>query len=149
MQNAKTVSILNGLIETCKDGYEGFKTARDAVKTDHLKSLFAQLSEERAQCASRLQTEVAKHGEKPETHGSVAASMHRGWIGLKGAVTGGDESAIIAECERGEDSAMSEFKKALSDTELDSSARAVVQEVFTKVKAAHDRVRALEVKLSR
>jgi uncharacterized protein (TIGR02284 family) len=68
--------------------------------------------------------------------------LHRGWINLKSAITGGDEHAILAECERGEDSAVEEYKKALDDG-LSPSAQEVVARQFAEIKAAHDRIKSL------
>ena len=73
---------------------------------------------------------------------SVAGSMHRAWIDLKAAVTSGDDHAILAECERGEDSAVNEYKKAM-DADLSSPLRETVSRQYDKVKLAHDRVRDL------
>jgi len=140
------ISTLNGLIETCKDGQNGFLDASGAVKDLHLKSLFAKFSQQRAHFAGELQQEVIRLGEDPEKKGSVAASIHRGWINLKAAVTGGSESAIIAECERGEDSAKSEYRKALDSGLLPGDIRAIVERQFVEVKATHDQVRSLEIK---
>ena len=145
--NEETISVLNGLVETCKDGFEGFKSAADSVKSDHLKKLFSELAEERAQCASKLQAEVISLGGSPEKHGSASAAMHRGWLGLKAAITGGDEHAVVAECERGEDVAVAEFRKAL-EKNLSMKSRSVVEEIYRKVQTSHDRVRSLEIKTS-
>ena len=57
--------------------------------------------------------------------GSAAGALHRGWINLKSALTSGDDHAILAECERGEDSAVEEVSKA-----LDNGLSAPVQEGF-------------------
>jgi uncharacterized protein (TIGR02284 family) len=47
--------------------------------------------------AGELQNEVAQIGGVPETGGSTAGSLHRGWIGLKALVTGSDGHAILEE----------------------------------------------------
>jgi uncharacterized protein (TIGR02284 family) len=44
---------------------------------------------------------------------TVAGAIHRGWTGLKAALTSGNDHAILAECERGEDRAIEAYKKAL------------------------------------
>ena len=67
--------------------------------------------------------------------------MHRAWINLK-AATSGDDHAILAECERGEDSAVNEYKKAMT-ADLSSPLRETVSRQYDKVKLAHDRVRNL------
>lgn len=141
--NADVISTLNNLIETCKDGQNGFQTAADGVKNSELKTLFNTYAQQRAQFAGDLQSEVRRLGGDPEKTGSVAASLHRGWINIKSAVTGEDESSVLAECERGEDSAVSNYQDALG-SELPADVRDVVQRQFTQIKEAHDRIRSLE-----
>lgn len=136
-------SVLNSLIETCKDGQEGFRNAAENVRTADFKSLFSELSMQRQQFIGELQTLVRGLGEDTEKSGSVAGALHRGWIDLKSALTSGDEHAILAECERGEDSAVAEYRDALEHDELPANVRAVVRQQFMGVQAAHDRVRDL------
>src|SRR3954466_13019415 len=106
-------SLLNGLIETCKDGQHGFKTAAEDVKNDALRSLFQELSMERGRFIAELEHLVRSVGEDVEQSGSVAGVMHRAWIDLKSALSSGSEHAVLAECERGEDSAVAEYREAL------------------------------------
>ena len=141
--NDNVISTLNNLIETCKDGENGFRTAADGVKNSELKTLFNTYSQQRAQFAAELQSEVRNLGGDPENTGSVAATLHRGWINIKSTVTGEDEAAVIAECERGEDSAVEHYQEALSDQSLPVQVREVVQRQYVAVQAAHDRVRDL------
>ena len=135
--------IIDDLIQTLKDGQEGFKQAAEAVSDPKLKSLFRDYSDQRSRFATVLQSEARRQGEtEPETSSSATGALHRGWINLKSAITGGDEHAILAECERGEDSAVEEYKKALDDG-LSPSARELVSLQFPEIKAAHDRIRSL------
>lgn len=141
--NDDVISTLNNLIETCKDGQTGFQTAAEGVNNSELKTLFYNYSQQRAQFAGELQNEVLRLGGDPEKTGSVAASLHRGWINIKSAVTGKDDAAVIAECERGEDSAVSNYQDALSSN-LPANVKSNVERQFTKIKEAHDRIRSLE-----
>lgn len=143
MDNDNVISTLNNLIETCKDGENGFRTAADGIKNGELKTLFLTYSQQRAQFAGELQNEVLRLGGDPEKTGSVAASLHRGWIDIKSAVTGEDEGAVISECERGEDSAVKNYGEALKE-DLPANIRSIIEQQFTQVKEAHDRIRALE-----
>jgi uncharacterized protein (TIGR02284 family) len=139
----KENTVLNNLIETLKDGQEGFKRAAEGISDPKLKSLFRDYSEQRSRFATALQSEARRHGEtEPETSSSATGALHRGWINLKSAITGGDEHAILAECERGEDSAVEEYNKAL-DNGLSPSAQELVLRQFAEIKAAHDRIRSL------
>src|ERR1700758_4831938 len=112
--NNDVISTLNNLIEACKDREKGYRTASDAVKNTQFKSLFKKYAQQSAQFASELQREVHRFGVDPEKSGSVTGAIFRGWMNIKSAVTGGDEDAIISECERGENSAVGIYKDALN-----------------------------------
>ena len=142
MTNDNTISTLNHLIETCKDGQEGFKQAAEGVQRSDIKSLFYELGQQRAQFAGELQSLVRELGGDPETTSSAAGALHRGWINIKSLVTGQDESAILNEAERGEDSAKKAYKDALAET-LPANVLNVVQKQADEVFRAHDRVRDL------
>ena len=142
-QNKQSISTLNSLIETLKDGEEGFKQAADGVVDLQLKSLFNEYSRQRARFANALQTQAQSLGEsKPERSSSAEGALHRAWINLKSAVTRGNDHAILSECERGEDSAVKEYEKALND-DLSLSLREIVSSQYSEVKNAHDRIRNL------
>ncbi|HTF68610.1 MAG TPA: PA2169 family four-helix-bundle protein [Edaphobacter sp.] len=143
--NDHTISVLNDLIQTCKDGQEGFLAASEGVKNKTLRSLFSQFSLQRAQFAGVLQQEVHRLGGSPENSGTVSGSLHRGWMNIKSVVTGKDETAIIAECERAEDAAREAYENALHE-HLPADLRSIVESQFLEVKKAHDKVRSLEVK---
>jgi uncharacterized protein (TIGR02284 family) len=147
MENKDVISTLNNLIETCKDGQNGFQTAAEGVERSDLKSLFYELGQQRSQFAGELQTLVRELGGDPENTGSTSAALHRGWINIKSLVTGKDETAILNEAERGEDVAKAAFEKATKE-QLPSNVASVVQQQSTQVKAAHDRVRDLRDAMS-
>lgn len=142
MQNDKAISVLNNLIETCKDGELGFKTAAEGLKSADIKAKFLEYSRQRGEMARELQNAVRGLGGDPEKSGSVGGSLHRGWLDIKSAITGKDDGAIVAEAERGEDVAKSAYESALKET-LPGSAQTVVQQQATKVRQAHDHVRDL------
>jgi len=135
--------ILNTLIETCRDGQEGFRAASEDTKNEALKRLFSELSIERGRFGTELQRIVATVGEEAETSGSISGSLHRGWIDLKSALSSGSEHSVLAECERGEDSAVAEYREALEHDELPQAVREVVNRQYLGVKESHDRIRDL------
>jgi len=137
------IECLNDLIETCRDGESGFQTAADHVKDANLKTLFKDCSIQRAQFASELESEVRQLGGTPSKTGSVSAAFHRGWMNLKSIVTGGSDSAIVAECERGEDAAVENYQRVLKNN-LPPNVLPVVKHQFTEIKRSHDRIRDLE-----
>jgi uncharacterized protein (TIGR02284 family) len=140
--NDDVISTLNNLIETCRDGQNGFQTAAEGVQNSNLKSTFYEFGQQRAKFVGELQTLVRELGGDPEDSGSVAASLHRGWINIKSTITGQDDAAILNEAERGEDIAKNAYKEAL-ELSLPSNVLSVVQQQYTDVQAAHDKVRDL------
>jgi len=142
LSNNDVISTLNNLIETCKDGQEGFRQAAEGIERSDLKSLFFEFSQQRAHFAGELQSLVQQLGGSPEDSGSMAGTLHRGWINIKSAVTGRDEGAILNECERGEDSAKDNYKAAL-EANLPANIMEVIRSQYESVQMAHDRVKAL------
>lgn len=142
LSNDDVISTLNNLIETCKDGQEGFKSASEGVERSDLKTAFYEFSQQRSQFSGELQQLVRSLGGDPELSGTLSGAIHRGWIDLKAAVTGRDEAAILNECERGEDYAKAAYEEACN-LALPANVAAVVMEQSNAVTAAHDRVKAL------
>lgn len=142
VSNDDVISTLNGLIETNKDGQQGFADAAEGVESSEIKSVFYEAGQQRAQFAGELQSLVRELGGDPENSGSVAGAIHRGWINIKSAVTGKDEKAILNEAERGEDSAVSAYKSALEQA-LPANVQSVIQNQYSQVQATHDKVKAL------
>lgn len=140
---SNTISTLNSLIETLKDGQNGFREAAEASDDSTLKQTLSEYSLQRSRFAGELQAQVVVLGESdPEDSGSVIAAVHRGWIDLKAAVTSHDRHAILAECERGEDSAVAAYRKAL-EADLPADVRQTVAAQQAEVQQAHDRIKAL------
>jgi uncharacterized protein (TIGR02284 family) len=140
----KSISIFNSLIETLKDGELGYQQAGEEAKDADLKTLFARYTQQRHEYAKVLQKAVYELGEaKPEHTGSAVAAVHRGWIGLKAALTTQDRHAILAECERGEDSAKKAYREALADPDLSPEFVSIVQEQSAGILAAHDEIKKL------
>jgi uncharacterized protein (TIGR02284 family) len=133
---------LNELIETCIDGKLGFAAAADSVDDPQLKNELMRYSEQRAAFAQELQQMASSAGESARESGSVSGAMHRGWINLKGAIASNDRHAILAECERGEDSAVETYRHAL-DEPLPPAMAIEIATQYEAIQSAHDRVRDL------
>ena len=136
-------STLNQLIQTCKDGENGFKIAAESVDDANLQHLLESYSQQRTEFAAELEAEVERLHQSSAKAGHMAAALHRGWMDIKSLATGRDEAAIIAECERGEDVAVKAYEQGLGSG-LPADLRALVERQFSKVKEAHDQIRSLE-----
>jgi uncharacterized protein (TIGR02284 family) len=142
VDNDKVISVLNDLIETCRDGQNGFLEAAENAQSPELKEFFNKVSLERSQCVGELQQQVHALGGDPENTGSTAGALHRAWIDIKGTLTGRDDQSILNEVERGEDSAVAAYKDALKQ-DLPANIRSVVETQFREVQQVHDRVKQM------
>jgi len=139
----KQNEVIDNLIETLKDGQQGFKEAAESVKNPQLKSLFNDYSQQRARFIVELRSKAQSPNKRdPDISGSATGALHRGWINLKSALSRGDDHAILAECERGEDSAVEEYQTAL-DNGLSAPVRDIVSRQYIEIEATHDRIRDL------
>lgn len=142
------IATLNDLIETSRDGEQGFRTCAENTRTAELKAVFLEGAERCAGAVRELTEEVRRLGGKPENRGSVAGAAHRVWVDIKATLSGKDDAGILAECERGEDSALDEYRDALEE-DLPESARALVQRQLEGVQDNHDRIRELRDRYKR
>ncbi|RMS79462.1 hypothetical protein ALP60_02122 [Pseudomonas savastanoi] len=144
--NKETISILNDLIETSKDGEEGFRTSAEHAKSAQVKSFLANRSTEVAAAVRELQAEVTALGGKPEDSSSVSGALHRAWVNLKSMVTSDDDKAVLEEVEKGEDVAKKAYREALEKARaknVSPNIIALIEKQQAGVLANHDKVKAL------
>jgi len=140
--NTDVTAILNDLIATCIDGVHGFRDAASAVTGPGIQMLFAARARSIELAKGELQELVRRLGAVPSNSGHAAASVHRGWIDLKSVLTGKDDNAIIAEAERGEETAVNHYQDALRQA-LPAGVRSIVEDQARGAQQNLDIVRAL------
>ncbi len=146
MQTNHVASVLEDLVETLEDGRKGFEQTAEKLASDghtDIAATMRQFAEQRARFSVELQQIAGRNGVDLQESGSVSGALHRGWIGLKDALTGSDPHAVLAAAETGEDHAVSEYEDALSDMELPADVRDVIVRQSMEVRTAHDTVRGL------
>jgi uncharacterized protein (TIGR02284 family) len=143
MDDRELIGVLNDLIETCKDGEYGFAKCAERVNTASLKELLNKRSAACRSAARELQSLVVQHGGEPVERGSVLAALHRGWVSVVDVLSANADHAVLAECERGEDSALARYRRALAVHGLPLPVREVIERQCAGVQANHDRVRRL------
>lgn len=144
METKETAAVLNALIETLKDGQEGYRLAAEATKTPEIRQLLTDYSTERGAFANELQLIVHRLGEEYETEPSTAGGVHRTWINLKTAITSGDDHAVLAECERGDGVAVTKLQEVLAGEPLPPDLQPIVARQAAAVQAAHARMHAFQ-----
>jgi uncharacterized protein (TIGR02284 family) len=142
MNENDAVSVIESLIETCKDGQKGYQDAAVHVKRSELKTYFNELSLERSRFAGELEAELIRLG-KPDkkVSGSVGGAVRRAWIDTKVSLGGGDKT-ILESLEAGEDTAKETYEKAVSG-DLPENIAQIVRRQAASVERAHDKVKSL------
>ncbi len=113
MTNDETLKILDDLIQTAKDGTEGYRLAAESVEDADLASIFTAFSAQREAFVSELQGLAAGFGGDPADSATVVGTLHRGWINLKQAISSNDRAAVLAECQRGDEHAVESYEDAI------------------------------------
>lgn len=140
--SSETIDTLNDLIECSKDGEYGFRTSAEHMRNQQTRQLFMRRAEECRKATVELQNLVLQLGGSAEDTGTVAGAVHRGWVAVKGTLSGYTDKAILEETERGEDNALERYRSAL-DKRLPSEVRSIVERQYEGVKRNHAQVRAL------
>jgi len=135
-------SMLNDLIETCKDSQQGFHSAAEKLKDPEIHTLFLKCYLQRADFAGQLQAEVTRTGGDPATSGSTTGAIHRGWIGLKTALAADTDHAILEEAERGEDAARKNYIEALRK-DLPHDLKTILSGQLHEIQETHKTIREL------
>ena len=104
--NDDAIDTLNRLLESCRDGEYGFRECAEHTKAQDIRTVLGQRAEDCRLAAIDLQALIVKMGGKPEEGGTASGAMHRGWVSVKGTLTGYSDYAMLDECERGEDVAL-------------------------------------------
>ena len=143
MESKATQALLNELVETLKDGQKGYAEAMTDVEDADLKDTFKQFALQRSGYINEIEDQMFKLDLHPDEETSVTSKVHRAFINLKGLVTGKDRTAILNECERGEDYAVKAYQTALKAEGLPSALKAVIEKQYQGVQAAHDTIKGL------
>ena len=138
--NDDAIDTLNNLLEICRDGEFGFTESAEHTKTQEVKTVFLQRAGDCRSAAAELQQLISEMGGEPEEGGTVSGAMHRGWVAVKGSLSGYSDIDMLEECERGEDVALAQYRKALKQ-DLPLQAKAVVERQAQGTQRNHDQIR--------
>ena len=142
MDKEDLIDVLNTLIEVSKDGEFGFSTCAEYARSPALRTLLQRRADDCGEAARELQVAVQRHGGRPQLEGSVAGSLHRGWVAARTMLSGYRDETILEECERGEDLALRQYADAIANP-LPADVHAMLQRHLAGVSRTHDQIRRL------
>lgn len=140
MHQDDIINVLNDLIETSKDGQNGFQSCAMHAKSSGLRDVLLARAAECQSAVSELQVLVSQCGGKPDDGGTVSGALHRGWVTVRGTLAGFTDLGMLQECERREDVAKARYLKALEQP-LPEPIRTIVERQYQGVLRNHDQIR--------
>ena len=146
MNNNEVITILDGLISTCRRGQEGFRTAAENIQNSEFRRLFNIFSQQRAQFISELNSEVHRlggDGHFEEGTPELPQNTLPFRTAASKAAAARDEASVIAECRREEETAVNDYQEALK-ADLSLDVQYVVKRQYMDIKDAYDRIRILQ-----
>ena len=135
-----TARALTDLLNLNRTSTKGYQEAAEEVKNPELKSQLSQYSQQRAGFVSDLERYAQQYGINASGSNTVeslatdaAAAVHRGWINIKSAITGQDDSAVLEAAETGEATALKGYEAALSAKDLPTDVQSVLRKQHGEV----------------
>lgn len=146
MNNNEVISILNGLVETCRRGEEVFRSAAESIRNSEFRRLFNIFTQQRTQFISELQAEIHRLGgdvAKAETPPATGSGKTVPFTRPSPGPDVRDEASIIGACQREEEAAVNDYQEALK-ADLPLDVQYVVKRQYMDIKDAYDRIRILQ-----
>jgi uncharacterized protein (TIGR02284 family) len=147
MEPTKTFDVLDELMQTLEDGMEGFESALeklDPVTSQAEITLFGSLIQQRRDFRQELRTLSATMDHEVKETGTVAAKLHRSWMGLKDLVSGSDAGGVVDAAEQGEAHALKVFTEACAQ-DLPTELKVVVEHQRSAIAASHAHIEQLKL----
>jgi uncharacterized protein (TIGR02284 family) len=138
----KVESTLKDVIETLRDGHQGFIELGQRMQDATARRFFMEETQVRAEYAAELENELHRLGVKDvKVRTSPSSKAHRFWGELKAKLGGGDH-ALLDTAEQGEDVAKKAYADALKQ-ELPLPIRELLVRQQEHIVAVHDKVKAM------
>ncbi len=142
MNDEEILKVIEDLIETARDGAEGYRLAAESTEDHDLKRILQTHSGQRQAFVSELQGLAAGYGGDVDTSSSAVGSLHRGWMNLKQALSSNDRAAILEECQRGDEHAIESYEDAL-ESPIPASVQAAIRPQADEIRAALAQMKTL------
>ena len=114
MNVAATISILNGLIRTCRDAQWLCTSWGRKAASPHLQTRLRLRGEEWSRHADELQALVLLLGGEPATSASLSTGLQSLWLECRYTVLGRSDTAAIEGCESVQQFALGCYEEALA-----------------------------------
>ncbi len=146
MSTLDTITLLNRLIVTTKNGEAALRAAASEVHHAELQESLEEYSRFFADAARELQATVEALGGKPKGTGTFDNTLHRTWLHIKANAYGRDEAVILDTVEADEQEADARYSEALTWS-IPPEIHALLERQYEGTHQRHDQIRQLRQKL--
>lgn len=145
MENTKTITALNKLVEIHNGRIDNYETSSKLADEPDLKSLFAQLARIRTKCRQELALEIGRLGGIPREVMTISDRFFRAWMDLNDELTGKDRKILLDSCEIGEEEAVGTYKAVLDNDSgyLSFEQKNMIHLQYALIKTSYDKVKLL------
>jgi uncharacterized protein (TIGR02284 family) len=138
--NRQALSLLEHLVETCRDGEQELRRAATKLPDNGFRALCDAYAGQYATFAAELELEIGRLGGRARAPRRNDLEQP-GWIHLAHKGTGEDASCIETECELGESASLRSYEEVLAH-ELPAEVRSMLVRQYAELKRAYERARA-------
>ena len=89
-------TVINQLIETCRDAERGLRVAAEQVKSTELQRVVLGLADQRHAFANELLPHAQRLGGGSAADGTTAAAVHRVWMKAKARLASDPDRAVLS-----------------------------------------------------
>lgn len=147
MNTVDTVTILNRLIITSKNGERALRAAADEAWHEELKESLLDYSRFFGEAANELQEAVRKVGGRPRELGTFGNTLHRTWLHIHSKALGRDERAILDDAERDESEADRMYADAMRGWDTPPEVHALIERQAREARSRHEAIQELRARL--
>lgn len=141
MNNERTVSVLNDLLNITNDRIQGFSKVEDKVWDNYtpLKADYDQMVSQSQTMKSELNSLITERGGEPDNTGSTAGAIHRAWIDIKNSFSGDKAESTLENVVYGEEAAINAYQDALNSGDLCPESSRVVSDQLHHLKSSYNK----------
>lgn len=117
---------VNRLIEMNLNAIQGYNVAINNVDDANIRQYFEEIKTFHELQNRKLGETVIQYGAVPESRGTIAGVLHRGWMKVKTAIAENNVEVLLEACVFGEKELDAAFEKALSKPFMEDPLHEVV-----------------------
>ena len=147
MSDLDTITLLNRLIVTSKNGEEALRAAASEAHHAELRQSLVEYSHFFADAAHEMQEMVQKLGGHPKGIGTFGNTLHRWVLHMRALIAGRNEAMILDTVESDEREADARFEDAVSHWETSPEVHAMLERRRDEARQRHEAIRSIRQRL--